>query len=139
MAGANTFGLAVIVVTFVLVLYIMMASWMEHNHLHLFHESVLALLMGGSLGYILSEVFHVKYKFDESLFMFLILPPILFSLGYNMRKRSLFKNFLTSLVYGVVGTILNFFILYLITKYIISDSGIVYVDKLFGSTQDKTR
>lgn len=65
---ANAFGYAVIAVALVLVLYILLASWMEHNHLHLFHESVIALLIGGALGYILTEFFHKKYHFDESLF-----------------------------------------------------------------------
>lgn len=56
-----------------------------------------------------------------------------------MRKRSLFKNFSTSVLYGVGGTILNFILLFLVLQYIISDSGLVFADKLMNSSNDKLK
>jgi NhaP-type Na+/H+ or K+/H+ antiporter len=39
----------------------------------------------------MAEVLHVA-RFDEQLFFFVLLPPIIFEAGYNMQRRKFFQN-----------------------------------------------
>ena len=48
---------------------------------------------------------HVSFlHFDNDVFFNFILPPIIFSAGYTMRKRKFFQNFGTIVLLGVAGT-----------------------------------
>ena len=49
-------------------------------------------------------------EFDEEIFFNLILPPIIFSGGYNMRKAYFFDNFRYISFFGIAGTIVHFMI-----------------------------
>lgn len=40
--------------------------------------------------------------------MLLILPPIIFAGGYNLKKRRFFQNFFYITLYGLLGTLVNF-------------------------------
>jgi NhaP-type Na+/H+ or K+/H+ antiporter len=46
--------------------------------------------------------------FDDAIFFNFILPPIIFSAGYNLRRRSFFKYLSYTLLYGILGTFINF-------------------------------
>ena len=41
--------------------------------------------------------------------MLLLLPPIIFESGYNMEKKTFFKNIGTVLMYSFVGTFIAIF------------------------------
>lgn len=46
--------------------------------------------------------------FDNEVFFTLILPPIIFGAGYNLRRKFFFKYVFYILLFGVIGTIVNF-------------------------------
>lgn len=46
-------------------------------------------------------------RFDPLTFYFAILPPILFSAGFNLKRRDFFRNFVPCFLYAVVGTALS--------------------------------
>eukprot|EP00340_Litonotus_pictus_P001766 CAMPEP_0170518370 /NCGR_PEP_ID=MMETSP0209-20121228/4069_1 /TAXON_ID=665100 ORGANISM="Litonotus pictus, Strain P1" /NCGR_SAMPLE_ID=MMETSP0209 /ASSEMBLY_ACC=CAM_ASM_000301 /LENGTH=615 /DNA_ID=CAMNT_0010803899 /DNA_START=153 /DNA_END=2000 /DNA_ORIENTATION=+ len=46
--------------------------------------------------------------FDSEVFFTLILPPIIFGAGYNLRRKFFFKYLFYILLFGVVGTVINF-------------------------------
>jgi NhaP-type Na+/H+ or K+/H+ antiporter len=52
-----------------------------------------------------------SFKFDDAIFFNLILPPIIFSAGYNLRRKSFFKYMWYILLFGIVGTLISFSII----------------------------
>ena len=44
----------------------------------------------------------------DSIVFFVLLPPMLFSDGFNLKKRRFFQNIFYINIYGFIGTILNF-------------------------------
>ncbi len=47
-------------------------------------------------------------KFDDNLFFYAILPPIIFSAGYNLKRKKFFQHFNYITLFGVVGTFVAF-------------------------------
>jgi NhaP-type Na+/H+ or K+/H+ antiporter len=45
----------------------------------------------------------------SGIFMILLLPPIIFESGYNMNKKSFFKNLGTVLMFSFIGTFIAIF------------------------------
>jgi len=60
------------------------------------------------ISYSLGSRYEYTIEFDEKQLFYLVLPPIIFSAGYNMKKRKFFKFFKYITAYGVIGTCLNF-------------------------------
>jgi NhaP-type Na+/H+ or K+/H+ antiporter len=49
-------------------------------------------------------------EFNENIFFTFVLPPIIFSAGYNLRRTSFFKYFMYIISFGVVGTVICFLV-----------------------------
>lgn len=56
--------------------------------------------------------------FDNDIFFTIILPPIIFSAGYSLRKSLFFENFGMISFLGVIGTIIGFICLTLFCSLI---------------------
>lgn len=69
------------------------------------------------MGLIISFIFYwaqgfkheATFSFDESIFFYFILPPIIFAAGYNLKRRRFFSNMVGISLLGVIGTIFTFF------------------------------
>lgn len=57
-------------------------------------------------------------KFNENFFFYFVLPPIIFAGGYNMKRRRFFKNLSYIMLFGVLGTIINFIVSVICVIYI---------------------
>jgi len=68
-----------------------------------------------NLNLFLFNIFAMKMIFEGDLFFYFILPPIIFAGGYNLKKRRFFSNFFYICLYGLLGTIVNFIVVWLIT------------------------
>jgi len=49
-----------------------------------------------------------EFKFDDNLFFYVILPPIVFASGFNMHRGDFFANIFMVFIFGVVGTLVCF-------------------------------
>eukprot|EP00198_Chlamydomonas_reinhardtii_P007545 XP_001696882.1 cation/hydrogen exchanger, NhaP-type [Chlamydomonas reinhardtii] len=45
--------------------------------------------------------------FDEDVFFQTLLPPIIFSAGFSVKKKLFFRNFFTLMIFGVLGTMVS--------------------------------
>ncbi|KAF8410814.1 hypothetical protein HHK36_003351 [Tetracentron sinense] len=46
-------------------------------------------------------------RFDAELFFIYLLPPIIFNAGFQVKKKQFFHNFLTIMLFGVVGVFIS--------------------------------
>lgn len=54
----------------------------------------------------LIQVFEREVTFSSDFFFSLLLPPIVFSVGYSIKKPQFFQHFLTIIFFGTISTIL---------------------------------
>nr|AIA82923.1 NHX1 [Gentiana rigescens] len=74
--------------------------------------SIVALIIGLSTGTVILLTSKGKnsrlLEFDEKLFFICLLPPIIFNAGFKVKKKRFFRNFLTIMLFGVLGTLISF-------------------------------
>lgn len=76
-----------------------------------FHESSLSCIVGFIVGGILKAATGTSVSFNGDLFFFMILPPIIFSAGYSLRRKRFFQNIHLIMIFGIGGTIVNFMLI----------------------------
>ncbi|XP_056170907.1 sodium/hydrogen exchanger 1-like isoform X2 [Syzygium oleosum] len=79
------------------------------------NESITALTIGICTGIVLLLTTEGKSShilvFNEEFFFIYLLPPIIFNAGFQVKKKQFFRNFMTITLFGVVGTLISFFII----------------------------
>ncbi|KAL6284140.1 hypothetical protein ACE6H2_015069 [Prunus campanulata] len=75
------------------------------------NESITAICIGCIAGTIILLVSKGKsshiLRFNEELFFIYLLPPIIFNAGFQVKKKQFFRNFLTILMFGVIGVFIS--------------------------------
>ncbi|XP_062077536.1 sodium/hydrogen exchanger 4 [Humulus lupulus] len=75
------------------------------------NESITAIFLGIIAGTIILVMSKGKSShiltFDEELFFIYLLPPIIFNAGFQVKKKQFFHNFLTIMLFGVVGVFIS--------------------------------
>ena len=74
---------------------------------------ILIGLIFGTLLFYFNSIFSVD--FNEEIFFYGLLPPMIFAGGYNLKKKDFGKNFKYILIYGLIGTITSFGIIFGLT------------------------
>lgn len=97
-----------IFVLLLLVTYTMTGAYIESTKSGYLHETGIAILLGMSIS-LLARFFGYTeitnmLEFSESLFFYVCLPPIVFSAGYNMKRKKFFQHFNYITLFGVLGT-----------------------------------
>ncbi|CAN7107811.1 sodium/hydrogen exchanger 2 [Brassica rapa] len=80
----------------------------EHRWIN---ESITALLIGLGTGVVILLMSRGKSShllvFSEDLFFIYLLPPIIFNAGFQVKKKQFFRNFVTIMAFGAIGTIIS--------------------------------
>jgi NhaP-type Na+/H+ or K+/H+ antiporter len=118
----NLFALEIPIVAILCILY-SLASYAIHEykrHYHTppwCHESSIATLLGILIGAILKFLTNQTITFDNEVFFYLVLPPIIFSAGYTLKRRNFFRYFHLISLFGIVGTILQLVLIALLSSF----------------------
>ncbi|XP_041019836.1 sodium/hydrogen exchanger 2 [Juglans microcarpa x Juglans regia] len=75
------------------------------------NESITALVIGVCTGVVIlltsgGKSSHI-FVFSEDLFFIYLLPPIIFNAGFQVKKKQFFRNFVTIVLFGAVGTLIS--------------------------------
>jgi sodium/hydrogen exchanger-like protein 6/7/sodium/hydrogen exchanger 8 len=91
---------------------------MESKHFRFGHETGVIIIIGIIIS-ILTVIFHNKdvsfLEWNNNLFFEMLLPLIVFTTGYNIRRRNFFENFVNISKFGLLGTFLTFVFYTLLT------------------------
>lgn len=76
------------------------------------NESITAIAIGLCTGVVIlltsgGTSSHV-FVFSEDLFFIYLLPPIIFNAGFQVKKKQFFRNFMTIMLFGAIGTLVSF-------------------------------
>ena len=111
--GGDDLNLVTLLAIIILMIYTVAAPIFEKVHFHYMHESGLCMIIGVIVSLIAiffnpNTNFTRSINFSGDIFFTFVLPPIIFSAGYNIRRASFFKYFIYILSFGVFGTIMSF-------------------------------
>ena len=81
------------------------------------HETALTTMLGVLVGFVIVTVTGEAVRFDNDLFFYLVLPPIIFSAGYNLKRKRFFKYAKEILIMGIGNTMLSFFFMATMAKF----------------------
>ena len=72
------------------------------------HESSIAALTGLIVGGAIKFYTGSAVEFDNDVFFYVVLPPIIFSAGMSLKKKMFFRYISLITLFGVMGTVINF-------------------------------
>ena len=86
----------------------------HHTSLHHHLPESCVLIILGTVFELLSFLSHLEQyipQFSSRVFFFLLLPPIILESAYSLHDRVFFTNIGTILLYAIVGTLINIFLI----------------------------
>lgn len=110
----SIFGMLLMILYFFASVYIPLLN-VPLTQLKLVHQTGIAVILGFLSGLILNKVTSTQttgnyVSFDESLFFYYLLPPIIFAEGFNMKRQRFFQNAGYVSLFGILGTIICFLV-----------------------------
>ena len=109
-----------------LMIFMLLEAFKHKYHWKFGHEASLVIVVGIIIsgfytGSESSKEFANIMKFNDDLFFYFVLPPIIFAAGYNMYRNKFFGKIANITLFGVLGTFLMFGSLAVITMYILDN------------------
>lgn len=110
----HSLSIKTLITILLLLFYITAGRLFETLKIYFIHESGLCMLLGMAISIIVyginpNDSFTNNLKFDDALFFNFILPPIIFSAGYNLKCKNFFMYFHYSILFGIIGTAITLF------------------------------
>ena len=112
----NNLNFKTLIAILLLLIYIISAPIFVKIKFYYLHQSGLCMLLGMFISLISSfiapfENYEKSLEFNDNIFFTFILPPIIFSAGYNIKVKTFFKYFHYSVIFGILGTFITFLII----------------------------
>ena len=106
------FNEGIIIIFVMLIIYMAFEAFKHKKDLSFGHEASLVCV----LGVLISAIYTYKgaseftdiMEFNDDLFFYFVLPPIIFASGYNMYRKKFFDNITNIVLFGVLGTFVIF-------------------------------
>ena len=107
------FNAGIIVVLLLLMVYMLFEAYKHKAGIVFGHEASLVCLTGLAISAYAQwqgegAEFGDLMAFDDDLFFYFVLPPIVFASGFNMYRKKFFANIKNILLFGVIGTFIAF-------------------------------
>eukprot|EP00250_Pteridium_aquilinum_P002547 c12767_g2_i1 orf=1-912(-) len=110
----DTSLVAAICITVALLLGSMLIGHLLHTTKWV-NESTTSIVLGVCAGMIVfiksSGQNSHTLNFNEDLFFYYLLPPIIFNAGFQVKKKQFFQNFFAIMLFGVIGVFISFAII----------------------------
>ena len=118
----NNLNFKTLIAIFLLLVYIISAPIFIKIKFYFLHQSGLCMILGMLISLITHFItpfdnYKKSLEFNDNVFFTFILPPIIFSAGYNIKVKTFFKYFHYSVIFGIIGTFIIFIIIFCF-KYI---------------------
>ena len=118
----NNLNFKVLIAILLLLIYIVSAPIFLKLKFYLLHQSGLCMLLGMLISLITRfitpfENYKESLEFNDNIFFIFILPPIIFSAGYNIKVKTFFKYFHYSVIFGILGTFISFLLIFCSTYF----------------------
>ena len=102
-----------IIVVFLLLICFMVFEAQKHKHRIKFgHEASLVCVLGLLISFFYmqsgAKEFAQVMAFNDDLFFYFVLPPIIFAASYNMYRQKVLNNIRNIMLFGVIGTFITF-------------------------------
>jgi len=91
------------------------------------HESSVVIVLGIVVGGLIQLATGSAVEFDQGIFFYLVLPPIIFAQGYTLKRKNFFKYSQAIVVLGLLGTVANFLLIAGLT-YAFASQGLITND-----------
>ena len=108
----QVFNSGIIIVLVLLMVYMLFEASKHKYGLVFGHEASLVCLTGLAVSAVAQWLgvaeFHNLMKFNDDLFFYFVLPPIVFASGFNMYRKKFFANIKNIVLFGVIGTFIAF-------------------------------
>lgn len=89
--------------------YALFQGLLEHFKIQFLHESGIMIMLSVGVSALLKySASGLTFTFSDEQLFYVVLPPIIFSAGFNMKKRMFFQNLPYIAMFGLVGTLLHF-------------------------------
>ena len=111
---SSTLSYKGVVAIIILIFYTIAAPIFQKFNFHYLHESGICMIVGTLIALVSKYIgnsddsLNTFVKFDDEMFFNIVLPPIIFSAGYNLKKRAFFKYFFYIIAFGIFGTVISF-------------------------------
>ena len=83
------------------------------------HEASFICLLSLAISYFYfqtgSHTMQAVVEFNDNLFFYFCLPPLVFASGFNMHRKKFFENIGNIMLFGVGGTIVTFIVFVALT------------------------
>mmetsp|Transcript_39453 Transcript_39453/g.108681 ORF Transcript_39453/g.108681 Transcript_39453/m.108681 type:complete len:702 (+) Transcript_39453:52-2157(+) len=91
------------------------------DRVHILHETGVAVLVGLAAGYVVQSATGETVMFSYDTFNLFLLPMVIFSAGFNLRKRNFFRYSTYIVSFGLIGTVVTFVLIFFISRAWLSD------------------